>query len=260
MLAFAPYRGTIAWPNVRLVGSGTDQFSLLGDGSQCGGVTQLSVWKTAHRVESFGVDPSGLGRWAWTCYRGRDGVNLRVATGYRPCKHTRYQGSVYRQQQRFFYDHTDDRCPRAAFFQDLGEEVKKWTAAGGQLVLMMHANGEVREPEIARLMTEGSGLHEICLDKHGTKAPDTHISGAVPIDGIFVSSTLWVTRCGFLALGEWVLLGDHRRLWLEIPYTIAFGHTVPDIITARTRVRNRYIKLYRDFLIQHRLPQRAFEL
>jgi hypothetical protein len=30
---------------------------------QHGGVTQISVGKAAHRVESFGVDPSGLGRW-----------------------------------------------------------------------------------------------------------------------------------------------------------------------------------------------------
>jgi hypothetical protein len=139
---------------------------------------------------------------------------------------------------------------------------------GDQLVLMMDANGDVREPEIARLIQEGWGLHEICLDKHGTKAPATHMSGTVPIDGIFVSGTLRGSRCGYLAFGEGVLRGDHRCLWLEIPYTVAFGHAVPDIITARARrlkcddpsIRNRYNKLYRDFLIKHRLPQRAFKL
>jgi hypothetical protein len=121
--------------------------------------------------------------------------------------------------------------PRAAFFQDLGKEVKKWTAGGDQLVLMMDANGGVRDPEIARLMREGW----VCLDKHGTKAPATHMSSTVPIYGIFVSGTLRGSRCGYLAFGEGVLRGDHRCLWLEIPYTIAFGHAVPDIITAQAR-------------------------
>jgi hypothetical protein len=58
--------------------------------------------------------------------------------------------------------------------------------------------------------------------------------------------------------GEGVLRGYHRCLWLYIPSTIAFGHTVPDIITARARrlkcedprARNR----------EHRLPQRALKL
>jgi uncharacterized protein YecE (DUF72 family) len=69
-------------------------------------------------------------------------------------KRGNWPGSVYRQQQRFFYDHNDDRCPRVAFLQDLAKETKKWIAAGDQVILMMDANGDVRDPEIARLVRE----------------------------------------------------------------------------------------------------------
>jgi len=50
---------------------------------QAGGVSLWSVNKGAHRVVECGKDSRGLGRWAWTRYRGRSGVNLRFVTAYR---------------------------------------------------------------------------------------------------------------------------------------------------------------------------------
>jgi hypothetical protein len=49
---------------------------------QAGGVCQWSINKGAHRVMETGKDPRGLGRWAWTRYRGRNNVSLRVVTVY----------------------------------------------------------------------------------------------------------------------------------------------------------------------------------
>ena len=52
--------------------------------SQPGGVSLWSINKGAHRVMEQGKDPRGLGRWAWTRYRGKNGVNLRFVAAYRP--------------------------------------------------------------------------------------------------------------------------------------------------------------------------------
>lgn len=51
---------------------------------QAGGVSLWSINKGAHRVMESGVDARGLGRWAWTRYRGKQGINLRLVTAYRP--------------------------------------------------------------------------------------------------------------------------------------------------------------------------------
>ena len=51
---------------------------------QAGGVSLWSINKGAHRVMECGKDPRGLGRWVWTRYRGRSGVNVRFVTAYRP--------------------------------------------------------------------------------------------------------------------------------------------------------------------------------
>lgn len=53
--------------------------------SQAGGVSLWSINKGAHRVMASGSDPSGLGRWAWTKYRGREGISLRVVVELGRC-------------------------------------------------------------------------------------------------------------------------------------------------------------------------------
>jgi hypothetical protein len=94
MLAFAPCRGTRARPDVRLMGSVTDTFGVRGDGSQRAAVSTrrsdpLSVGKAVHRVESFGVDPSGLGRWVWRRFRGRNS-KARAAVSFYPFASSRH--------------------------------------------------------------------------------------------------------------------------------------------------------------------------
>ena len=49
---------------------------------QPGGVMMTSINKAAHRIIKRGQDPSGLGRWIWTLYRGRHNVTLKVIVAY----------------------------------------------------------------------------------------------------------------------------------------------------------------------------------
>jgi hypothetical protein len=51
---------------------------------QAGGVTLWSMNKGAHQVMDSGRDFRGLGIWAWTRYRGRNNMSLRVVMVYQP--------------------------------------------------------------------------------------------------------------------------------------------------------------------------------
>ena len=66
-----------------------------------------------------GKDRRELGRWAWTRYRGRGGVNVRFVTAYRPVLNKLGVQSVWNQQKSFFEGMKDDGCPRQIFIEDL---------------------------------------------------------------------------------------------------------------------------------------------
>ena len=51
---------------------------------QAGGLSLWSINDGAHRVMEHGKDPRGLGWWAWTRFRGRQGISLRVVAAYCP--------------------------------------------------------------------------------------------------------------------------------------------------------------------------------
>jgi hypothetical protein len=197
--------------------------------SQYGGVSLWSLNKAAHRVASSGQDLSGLGRWAWTRYRGCNGISLRCITAYRPVRNTAGAMSVWNQQRSYFDTKDDDRCPRDIFISDLLTEVTTWLESGDQLVLAMDANEDIRVgPLMAALAAVG--LQEVIINRHGANGPPTFEQGSCPIDGLFVTPTLLGLQCGYTSYWH-----GHRCLWIDIPQSIAFGHEMPSIIRAPAR-------------------------
>ena len=65
-----------------------------------GGTAQITLGSSSHRALLSGADESGLGRWVWTLFAGRNQTKLRVISGYRPnpdaADHT---ASAYSQQR-----------------------------------------------------------------------------------------------------------------------------------------------------------------
>ena len=234
---------------------------------QPGGVGLFSINQAAHRVIESGHDLSGLGRWAWTRYRGRNQITLRVVSSYRPVHNRQGPTSVYNQHRAVLYKRNDDRCPRLAFTEDLCQEISTWLLTGDQIMVLMDMNEDVcSSPAAASL--RALGLTEVILHNHGSNAPPTYNRGSTPIDGIFVTSTLLHhVKTGYLAFGE-AVPSDHRCLWVDIPFAIAFGHNLPPIVYARARrlqcgdprIVQRYTSLYSAFLNFHNLPSRAFAL
>jgi len=75
---------TIGWWETLHISQGYNRNSRVGAAYQKGGVTIFSINTAANRVIQSGQDTTGLGRWTWTRYRGRNGVVLRVISAYRP--------------------------------------------------------------------------------------------------------------------------------------------------------------------------------
>jgi hypothetical protein len=69
--------------------------------NQWGGVGIPSMTKAAHRVANSGTDKTGMGRWTWTRFRGRNNVMLRIITGYRPHRNLEGAQSVYEHLHRY---------------------------------------------------------------------------------------------------------------------------------------------------------------
>jgi hypothetical protein len=49
---------------------------------QFGSMALLSLNKSSHRVISKGIDTTGLGRWRWTRYHGKNNLTLRIIVAY----------------------------------------------------------------------------------------------------------------------------------------------------------------------------------
>ena len=85
------------------------------------------------------------------------------------------------------------------------------------------ANEDVRTGKLAQAFRD-EGLIELCTESHGQNGPTTYDRGQRPIDGIFVTSTLMASRCGYLPFEF-----DHCALWIDIPMSAALGHKVAEI-------------------------------
>ena len=201
-----------------------------------GGVGMTTTFEATHRVSSISRDPTGLGRWASMVLEGRQDYKLRVAVAYNPCKPaTSGLLKVYDQHKFYFRGKgppsNPDREPNQAFREDLLAAVQTWKANGEQIVIMMDANEDVRTGPLA-LALQTEGLWDAITAKHGSHQPPPATffrnTNARPIDGIFTTLPANELQCGYFDFKEGIP-GDHRMLWVDIPFTLALGHNPPNL-------------------------------
>lgn len=234
---------------------------------QPGGTIMTSIGKAAHRVIKQGKDPSNLGRWCWSLYRGKHDVKLRIITLYRPCQPTSAgTNTAYSQQLRYFDAKNDERCPRAAIMEDIYPQLQQWLDEGDQLILMLDANENLRTGPIHNTL-QNMGLTNAIYHQHNlTTDIPTYQSGTAPIDGIYTSRTLQPIQSGMAPFGTFP--SDHRLLWIDIAYQQAFGFHMPTLVfpSARRlkcsdpRIVLKFQKKYKELLRQNNVAQRLFNL
>jgi hypothetical protein len=233
---------------------------------QPGGTAIISIENTSHRIIKSGQDPSGLGRWTWTRYRGKHNVSLRVICAYRPCQPSSAgPNTAYNQQQRYFNRIEDSRCPREALLEDLGRSINQWRQDGDQIILTGDFNEDVTSPRIQRWCQDHqltNSIGSICDINH---QPTFH-KGTTSIDGIFISQTISPLQGGYLPFGSFP--SDHRCLWLDISTDNAFGYNPPSSKKFEARrlksnnptVRNKWLRTYENFIRDNNLHTQQYEL
>ena len=217
-----------------------------------------------------GRNPTRLGRWVWTLYRGKGNRRLRVVTAYRPCKKNESSPyATWTQHRNYFRGKKLEREPRNAILEDLQTKINGWEGAGEHVVLMMDCNEDVRSVAITNFLN-ACGLRDIVLEWHGGDAPRTHKRGSHPIDAIFATHSVQCVRAGYAGFEDGVQSkrSDHRCLWFDVAINNIFGHEMP--LTNKPQARRlkcndprvvrTFNQYYFDFLRKHKLHERAFRL
>ena len=237
-----------------------------------GGTAQITMGPSSHRVLASGSDATGLGRWVWTLFAGKNQTKLRVISGYRPNPDAADKtGSVYSQQERYFRSKHDDRNPRRAFIKDLEAALTTWSGEGNLFIIGLDANDNVRTGDVNKMLRR-LGLVDIHQFKHphlSTESTCNKNTQDIPVDGIWASPALDCIACGYYGYGELVMgKTDHRMIWGDFGYESAFGFKPPEpaysapnrLTLADPRVIRKYNKVVRQEHTRLRLKQRAFAI
>jgi hypothetical protein len=237
-----------------------------------GGTAQITTGACSHRAIKSGTDETGMGRWVWTLFSGRNNIQLRVISGYRPNPdHTDRPGTVYSQQERHLRSIQDNRNPRRAFTKDLEALLEKWMTDGNLIILGLDANDNVRTGEV-NAMLKNRGLQDAHYTQHpqlSTEATCNKNTQGIPVDGIWTSPSIECTAAGYFGFGE-ILIGktDHRMIWADFSYESVLGFQPPEpsyrapqrLTLTDPRVVKKYNKILRMEHARMRLGPRAFAL
>ena len=217
-----------------LLAYNTTETQLLASPFQAGGSGILLGDDLNSRRTDGGLDPTGLGRWAWVKITGKGGFVTVLVSSYRPTNNRRDAGSVWHQHRRYYLSQGDDREPISAYDHDLICTLQGWLDEGHNILLGMDANEDVRHGNLA-LQLQALGLQEAITTHHRRKSPpatQNRNRSRTPIDGIWATRTLAIMHAGYTAFGGGCP-SDHRALWLDV--TTASMLTFPRVENAAVR-------------------------
>ena len=126
---------------------------------------------------------------------------MRVISVYFPTAQNKFgPKKVHIQQQKALLRQKVKTTVWDTFWKDLWTQVDEWLEQGDQLVIGGDWNMDVRKEKFLKGFKDRDLIPAI-TGKHGSKGPATHNRGSLPIDEIFVSSTLQVIAAGYLSYG-----------------------------------------------------------
>jgi hypothetical protein len=162
---------------------------------QWGGSALFSLNQAAHGVVDKSWDPTNMGRWCWTKFRGRNNHCLRIFLAYCPNPPSG-PGFVAALQRTVMLARQDFRDPRTAFIQDLDKEVSEVIKNGELVIIMLDGNSDMRNSPLATMLSN-LNLREVILQRHGRGVSTfRHNNSAIPIDGIWALAGISVIERG----------------------------------------------------------------
>jgi len=201
--------------------------------TQRGGTCMVALNQVSFREFDRGQDPTGLGRWSWMEFRGKDDHRTRVYTSYRPggrplrgkTAHT----TVYEQHVRYYRGTKDEHLePRDIFDRDIIQEISK-LLENTNVVLMLDANQNIMTGQFTKTMRD-IGMYNVFERLDLLPMPATHHRGRHPISTIYVSANLQPIRAGILPKTIGVQ-GDHRNIYVDITNDTFLGVYMYKIIS-----------------------------
>lgn len=241
-----------------------------------GGAFVAAIDQTVDYVAETGKDNSGLGRWAWVKFLGKEGHVARIISAYRPnrCSDRTKHDTVFNQQRAHWATVNDrkDKCPLQLFDEDLQQLLLAWRQKGDKIVVFIDGNSSMQQAKMKNLfqhpdlqMTEAvSSRHpqqvEIPTCRRGLE-PGRH-----QIDGVWTTPDIPIQKATFLAFDK--APGDHRHAVLDIKWTDLLGEPrlkaarpqARRLITSNTKAVSKYLKIARKLLRQHRILPRLQKL
>jgi hypothetical protein len=115
-----------------------------------GGTALGARCKLVHNIGKRGVDETGLGRWCWMQFVGKNNKSTRIISDYDPHK-PKGPESVGSQHRRYYNYVRRDASPVDAFWPDLSRLIRKWTEAGESVDLLEDWNADVRGGKTRKL-------------------------------------------------------------------------------------------------------------
>ena len=190
-----------------------------------GGVAIAAFGDLVFRISKQGADERKLGRWGYITITGKNKVTTTIFTCYCPCR-GKSPGSAYSQQLVYMAKNKDQlpdtHCPRQLFGIDLKHAIETKIEKGHQIMVMGDFNSEYEDLSLWMLEL---GLQDLIGQKHGRGPKTYERSKDAPIDCVFGSASLKISKGGFLSFGH--LLSDHRGVWVDIPKFLLYGYNPP---------------------------------
>ena len=98
-----------------------------------------------YNFENSGKDDTMLERLVVMTFCGLEGYTTREVYGYNSCYNKNQgTGTVYHQQRRYFFTKEKDlTCPRTRFRDNLADQLEKWRADSGCILVCLNANKHI---------------------------------------------------------------------------------------------------------------------
>ncbi len=123
------------------------------------------------------------------------------------------------------------------FQVDLLNLIRIWKTAGDKIILLGDFNKNVYEGKFTLdLLVNKFRMSKLCLRTMGSRLPNTHIQGSVPIDAVL--TTAGISSTVVMLLPHRVVVGTHCVLLLDIDTNTLLGNVFPHVIPVACRLLN----------------------
>ena len=248
------------WPRQKTIHTWLKDYDWPSEYQQGGTSLTLTSDKLAKYGQEKGDDMSGLGRWVWQTLEGHSDVKTVIIQAYRPTRNTTDNGSTFMQQRAA----ADEEDPIKIFDTDILEMLDTFIKDGFQIVLMGDFNTPLNGMSRLEKELAERGINDAIRTRYGyVEAPSTHQRGSNPIDAIYVSETIEVTKGGYdPGMPE---ISDHRLLWVDISMDSLLGIDRGEISRPKAKrlqlsnraITERFNKTMLQQMDAHQMLQRA---